>query len=234
MDPILALAERHGLAVIEDAAEAHGAEYKGRRCGGIGHISTFSFYANKLVTTGEGGMVLVRTAELARQARSLRNLCLEPARRFRHEALGHNFRLTNVQAAVGVGQIARIRETIARKREIARIYREALSDVPAIRLPAEMPWANNVYWVYGILLESGRGIEAEAVMRTLAARGVEARPFFWCMHEQPVFRRMGLFRGDRHPVAEHLARCGFYIPNGLSLTPVEQEQVIAAVREVLA
>lgn len=234
MDPILAVAESHGLTVIEDAAEAHGAEYRGRRCGGLGHISTFSFYANKLVTTGEGGMVLVRTRRHAERARRLRNLCLGSDRRFRHESLGYNYRLTNVQAAVGVGQIERLEETIARKRAIARRYAEALADLPGIRLPVEMPGAKSVYWVYGIVLEPERGIAAEPVMSALAARGVETRPFFWCMHEQPVFRRMGFFEADRHPVAEHLARCGFYIPNGLTLAPAEQERVIAAVREVLA
>jgi perosamine synthetase len=233
MDPIMALAEKHGLTVIEDAAEAHGAEYRGRRCGGIGHISTFSFYANKLVTTGEGGMVLVRRREDAERARALRNLCFEPGRRFFHESLGYNYRMTNVQAALGVGQIERIRETVARKRAIARGYNEAFSDLPAVRIQPEMPWAKHVYWVYGLLLEDARERDASDAQMRLRALGIETRPFFLGMHEQPVFRNMGLFRTDSHPVAERLARRGFYIPNGLTLSPAEMDQVIAGVREVL-
>jgi perosamine synthetase len=234
MDPIMALAERHGLTVIEDAAEVHGAEYKGRRCGGIGHISTFSFYANKLVTTGEGGMVLVRRPEQAERARSLRNLCFQPGRRFHHEALGYNYRMTNIAAAMGVGQMTRIEATIARKREIAHTYEAALSGLPSIRLPIEMPWAKNVYWVYGIVLGEDREGDAAAMMARLRERGIETRPFFLGMHEQPVFQRMGFFRGESYPVAEGLARRGFYIPNGLALTAARQDMVIASLREVLA
>lgn len=234
MDPIVALARRHGLAVIEDAAEVHGARYKGRPCGGIGDISTFSFYANKLVTTGEGGMVLVRDRAQAERLRSMRNLCFQPGRRFFHEALGYNFRMTNVQAAMGVGQVERIAGTVARKREIAHAYDAALSGLASIRLPVEMPWAESVYWVYGIVLGDDRADDAEAVMSRLKSRGVETRPFFLGMHEQPVFRRMGLFGGESYPVAERLARRGFYVPNGLGLTTEQQETVVSALREALS
>ena len=234
MDPVMALADKHGLIVIEDAAEVHGAEYKGKRCGGIGHISTFSFYANKLVTTGEGGMVLVRNKSEADQARSFRNLCFQPKRRFVHETLGHNFRMTNVQAAMGVGQIERIEETVNKKRQIAHIYNSAFADITDISLPIEMSWARNVYWIYGIVLGVNRKIEALQVISQLRTLGVEARPFFWGMHEQPVFRRMGLFAGEAYPVAEKLARKGFYIPNGLSLTSEQITEVISAVRKVLS
>jgi perosamine synthetase len=234
MDPIMALAEKHGLLVIEDAAEVHGAEYKGLRCGGIGHISTFSFYANKLITTGEGGMVLVKSTEHAERARSLRNLCFQPARRFYHETLGYNYRMTNVQAAMGVGQIERIKETVTRKREIAHVYSAAFSDIPAIQLPAEMPWAQNVYWVYGLVLGEERQNDAQQIMSQLRTLGIETRPFFLGMHEQPVFHKMGLFCGERYPVAERLARKGFYIPNGLMLTDKQIDTVVAAVRECLS
>jgi perosamine synthetase len=234
MDPILAIAEKHGLIVIEDAAEVHGAEYKGKRCGGIGHISTFSFYANKLITTGEGGMVLVKDRGQADRARSLRNLCFQPGRRFFHEALGYNYRMTNVQAALGVGQIERIGKTIARKREIAHAYDAAFSDIPAIQLPSEMPWARNVYWVCGIVLGEERETDAVQIMSHLRTRSIETRPFFSGMHEQPVFREMGLFKDSSFPVAEKLARRGFYIPNGLSLSDVQLQTVISMIREVLA
>ncbi len=234
MDPIMALAEKYGLTVIEDAAEVHGAEYKGRRCGGIGHIGTFSFYANKLVTTGEGGMVLVKTREHAERARSLRNLCFQPNRRFYHEALGYNYRMTNVQAAMGVGQIERIEETVARKREIAHAYSEAFATLPGIQLPTEMSWARNVYWVYGMVLGEDRQADAIQTMSQLRARGIETRPFFLGMHEQPVFQAKGLFRQECYPVAERLARKGFYLPNGLTITEGQIAEVVAAVKECLA
>jgi len=234
MEPVMALAEKYGLTVIEDAAEVHGAEYRGKRCGGIGDISAFSFYANKLVTTGEGGMVLVRSREHATRARSLRNLCFQPDRRFYHESLGYNYRMTNVQAAIGVGQIERIEETVFRKSEIAHLYTAAFSDIPAIQLPTEMSWAKNVYWVYGIVLGDERGADAVQVMSQLRSRGIETRPFFLGMHEQPVFQHMGLFCGEHYPVAERLARKGFYIPNGLALTDEEIASVVDAVRGCLA
>ena len=233
MDPIMALAEKHNLIVIEDAAEVHAAEYKGLRCGGIGHISTFSFYANKLVTTGEGGMVLVKSKEHAERARSLRNLCFQPSRRFYHDELGYNYRMTNVQSAMGVGQIERIAETVARKREIAQFYNTSFADITAIQLPVEMSWAKNVYWVYGILLGEDRATEAVQVMQKLREKGIETRPFFLGMHEQPVFHKMGLFCGESYPVAERLARKGFYIPNGVALIDEQITEVISAVKECL-
>jgi perosamine synthetase len=234
MDAIIGIAKRHDLVVIEDAAEVHGAEYKGRRCGGFGHISTFSFYANKLVTTGEGGMVLVRDRLHAERARSLRNLCFDPVRRFSHDALGYNYRLTNLQAAIGVGQIERIEETIARKREIAQAYNAALSGLPAIQLPPEMPWAQSVYWVYGMVLGKEREREAGEIIAQLREREIETRPFFLGMHEQPVFQRMGLFADEHYPVAEHLARRGLYLPSGLTISKEQIDEVAAAVRECLA
>ena len=234
MDPIMALAKKHGLTVIEDAAEVHGAEYKGRRCGGLADISTFSFYANKLITTGEGGMVLVKSREHAERARSLRNLCFQPGRRFYHETLGYNYRMTNVQAAMGAGQIERIEETIARKREIAHAYDAAFSNIPALQIPSEMPWARNVYWVYGIVLGEERETDAVRVMSHLLSRGIETRPFFLGMHEQPVFHDMGLFRNEHYPVSERLARRGLYLPNGLTISSAQIAEVADAVRECLA
>lgn len=223
MDQIQVVAKTHNLIVIEDAAEAHGAEYKGKKCGGLGDISTFSFYANKLVTTGEGGMVLVRSPEMAERARSLRNLCFQKKQRFLHDELGFNFRLTNPQAAMGVSQIERIDEIVARKRAIASKYNELLAEVRGISLPKEEQWAKNVFWVYGILLDEDLGKNAVQLADTLRDRGIETRPFFLGMHEQPVFRNMGLFQGVSYPVAEHLARQGFYIPSGLT---IKEEQIV--------
>lgn len=242
MDPLLELAERHGLAIIEDAAEVHGAEYlRGhdtanptwRRCGGFGVLSTFSFYANKLITTGEGGMVLTDDPALAERLRSLRNLCFLPSRRFYHDDLGFNFRMTNLQAALGLAQIERIDVIVARKRWIAAEYTRRLIGTPGIELPHEESWARSVYWVYGIVLDATTGLDAAEVVRRLKARGVETRPFFLGMHEQPVFHRMGLFQGERYPVAERLARQGLYVPSGIPITEAQIDEVCTALHEVL-
>jgi perosamine synthetase len=224
MDPVLEICKKYNLALIEDAAEVHGARYKGRVCGSFGDIVTFSFFANKLITTGEGGMLLLKNEELARKARAQRNLCFQPKRRFLHDELGNNFRLTNVQAALGVGQVARIEEIVDKKRGIAHRYKELLGEIPGVQQHGEMPWAKNVYWVYGILLDERYGSDCRPVMEELAQRGVETRPFFLGMHEQPVFKKMGLFTdGATYPNAERLARFGFYIPSGLTMT---DEQIV--------
>jgi len=233
MDSILEIARRHQLVVIEDAAEVHGAEYRGRKCGGLGDISAFSFYANKLVTTGEGGMVLLRDARLAERARGLRNLCFHERRRFHHEALGYNFRLTNMQAALGIAQIERIDQTLERKRAIATVYRRELRPVQGVTLPTERPGVKHVYWVFGILVDDAVGPEACELRERLAARGVDTRPFFLGMHEQPVFQRMGLFKCEQFPVAERLARQGLYLPNGLSLADRQITRICQHVKECL-
>jgi perosamine synthetase len=233
MDPLLELAERHGLAIIEDAAEAHGAEYRGRRCGSFGLVSCFSFYANKLLTTGEGGMLLVDDASLAARARRLRNLAFEPGRRFLHHELGFNFRLTNLQAALGLAQLERMDAIVARKRAIGRAYTERLADVAGITLQVQQAWAMSVYWMYGLVLDEATGLDAVAFAERLAGHGVETRPFFLGMHEQPVLRERSLFAGESYPVAERIARQGLYLPSGLALRDEEIERVCQAVREVL-
>lgn len=232
MDPVREVAERHGLAVIEDAAEAHGATYRGRRCGSLGDLSCFSFYANKIVTTGEGGMVLTDDEELANRLRSGRNLCFQEARRFVHEEAGFNFRLTNVQAAIGLGQVERIDDLVARKREVGAAYSRGLAGC-GLQLPVEREWAENVYWMYGVVADEASGMDASALAAKLAERGVQTRPFFVGMHEQPVFASDGLFAGERYPVAERLARQGLYLPSGLALTNEQQADVVHAVREVM-
>jgi perosamine synthetase len=242
MDPLLEIAQEHNLAIIEDAAEAHGAQYlcgRGsaapvwRRCGGFGEFSCFSFYANKLVTTGEGGMLLTDDPVLAERARSLRNLCFQTDRRFHHEDLGFNFRLTNLQAALGVAQLERMDQIVARKRTIGQTYGRLLADIDGLTLAPEESWAKNVYWMYGVVLSEKIGIEAAEFAARLKNRGVETRPFFLGMHEQPVFRKRGLFLDDRHPVTERLARRGLYLPSGLALTDEQINDVVQAIHGVL-
>ncbi len=243
MDPLLEIAEARGLAVLEDAAEAHGAEYLSgragskpawRRCGGFGDMSCFSFYANKIVTTGEGGMIVTDDDGLAQRLRSLRDLCLQADRRFVHEEIGFNFRLTNLQAAVGVAQIERVEQTLERKREVAAHYTNRLRTVEALQLPVEEPWARNVYWMYGVVVDEETGLDAGAAAEHLRAEGVETRPFFLGMHEQPVFRRSGLFDGESYPVAERLARQGLYLPSGTALSDGQIDAVCDALVAVLS
>ncbi len=233
MDPILHLAKTHSLAVIEDAAEVHGAKYKGRLCGSFGDISTFSFYANKIITTGEGGMVLTDDEALAERCRLHRNLCFQGKRRFVHEELGRNFRMTNLQAALGLAQMERIEQSLDKKRWIGRTYTERLKGTPGLFLPLERSWAKHVYWVYGIVLDESAPFDATEFARRLGERGVQTRPFFWPMHEQPVFGQMGLFRGERYPVAERIARRGLYLPSGMALTESQLDEVCIAVRAVM-
>lgn len=233
MDPILELCRRYDLKLIEDAAETHGALYKGRPCGSFGDISTFSFFANKLITTGEGGMVLVNCDELAAKARSLRNLCFQP-RRFFHEEIGDNFRMTNLQAAIGLNQVERIETIVRRKREIAANYQELLGALPGIRLQQDAPYARNVYWIFGILLDQQYGDDCLWLTEYLKEQGIETRPFFLGMHEQPVLKRMGLFSGETYPVAEMLARRGFYIPSGLTIGDEQQKYIADILKAGLA
>lgn len=235
MDPVMDVASRHGLVVIEDAAEAHGQTYRGRPCGSFGDVSVFSFYPNKHVTTGEGGMLVTDDADLAEAARGKRNLCFTAERRFVHEDLGHNLRMSNLQAALGVAQLETLPAHIARKRAMGARYRELLHDVPGISLPvASTEYAQNDYWVFGVVLDDGFGADAREVMRRLGARGIGTRPFFYPMHLQPVFRRMGLFDGVLLPVSERLAERGFYLPSGLALTDEQIVRVAQSLREVLA
>ncbi len=242
MDPLLSLAKKHGLAVIEDAAEAHGAEYLSgrdtgnatwRRCGGMSDISVFSFYANKLVTTGEGGMVLTNDPQMAERARSLRNLCFRHERRFYHTELGYNFRLTNLQAAIGLAQVERMSETIRRKRWMGETYTQRLKHLSVLQLPVEEPWARQVYWMYGLVLDESSGMDATELAKRLHAEGVETRPFFLGIHEQPAYTSQGLFQGEHYPVTERIARQGSYLPSGVALTETQLDQVCKAVEKVL-
>ena len=234
MDPVRDLADKHGLVVIEDAAEAHGAEYKSRKCGGLGDMACFSFYANKIITTGEGGMALTNREDYADRARALRNLCFRADRRFYHSELGHNFRLTNIQAALGLAQLERVDSLVERKRRMGCRYTELLAGVPGLTLPVEEPWAKNVYWMYGVVLDESTGLDAAQFARHLEYRGIQTRPFFLGMHEQPVFHPMGLFQGESYPVAERIARQGLYLPSGMALTDEQLEAVCGGVRDCLA
>jgi perosamine synthetase len=234
MEPIIALAEEHNLRIIEDAAEMHGQEYNGRKCGSFGDVSTFSFYPNKHITTGEGGMVVTDDPEMADRARSFRNLCFGSANRYEHGELGWNFRMTNLQAAVGLAQLERIDLAISRKREIGKFYQNEFKNIPEVSLPIDSTaYANNIYWVFTLLLKGERLRALPDILQKLGGLGVGTRRFFKPLHQQPVYKKMGLFIGEEYPVAELLSDAGFYIPCGLGITNIELEAVASRVRSVL-
>ena len=234
MDPVLEIARQHNLKIIEDAAEVHGQTYKNKPCGSFGDISTFSFYPNKHITTGEGGMIVTNSIELADLSRSLRNLCFQADKRFIHERMGWNLRMTNMQAALGVAQLEQIKKFVKRKRDMGLLYNKLLSHVSNITLPlSQTDYAKNIYWVYGLLLDDDYMNDSRVVMDKLHEKGIGTRPFFCPMHLQPALKKIGLFEGENYPVAERLYRKGFYIPSGLALTEEQIKQSASAVEEVL-
>jgi len=234
MDPVIELARRHGLFIIEDAAEQHGQTYKGRPVGSLGDVAAVSFYPNKQITTGEGGMVLTNDKALADRCRDLRNLCFDKERRYIHQELGWNFRMSNVQAAVGVAQLERIEQTIAKKRQIGHWYQLLLQGHPRLQLaPERTEYAENIYWVVGVVLDDAVAFDAVEAMARLRSKGVDSRHFFWPIHEQPVFRRKGWFANERCPNAERIARRGLYLPSGVGLTEEEAEISARALLEIV-
>ena len=228
MKPLMALAEKHGLWVIEDAAEAHGAEYHGTRAGGLGHAAGFSFYANKNITTGEGGMITTNHEPLAKLARNLRDHAFSPERHFWHKYLGFNYRMTNLQAAVGLAQTEVLDELVGRRRRNAALYSQLLADVPGIVTPPEAGGCKNVFWMYSVLVEDDFGMTRDELRHFLAAEGIETRTFFIPLHFQPIY--FEAFKGERFPVAEELCRRGFYYPSASSLTEREIRYIVEATR----
>lgn len=234
VDNVLALAKKYNLKVIEDAAEMHGQTYKGRPCGSFGDISMFSFYPNKHVTTGEGGMVVTDDEELAERCCSLRNLCFRQDVRYVHDEISDNYRFTNLQAAVGLAQLERLDEFIERKRAMGSYYTEKLQGIEGLSLPiAKTDYADNIYWVYGLVLNKSIKADNKVIQKLLADKGIGSRTFFWCMHEQPVYRNRGLFQNEFYPDAEYLARKGFYIPSGLALTREQMDCVVSVLKDVM-
>ncbi|MDC3217333.1 DegT/DnrJ/EryC1/StrS family aminotransferase [Gammaproteobacteria bacterium] len=233
VDPVLALAKKHDLKVIEDAAEMFGQNYKDNKCGSFGDISTFSFYPNKHITTGEGGMVLTNDKTLDDRSKSLRNLCFTKDR-FIHEEIGYNYRMTNMQAAIGVAQLEQIEDMVIKKRWIGDTYNKLLKDIDSINLPIiETDYCKNIYWVYALTLKDDFKKTPQEVMHELAKLNIGTRPFFYPMHKQPIFNKMGFFKEDDLPISEKLYERGFYIPSGLALTEGQIQKVSDAMHEVL-
>jgi perosamine synthetase len=227
MERLCEIAARHKLVVIEDCAESHGATVRGRKTGSFGRMGCFSFYANKIITTGEGGMVTTDDEGLAERLRLLRNLAFSRPR-FRHDLLGYNFRMTGMQAAMGVVQTKRIEAIIAEKRRVAAAYNECLAGLDWLQRPAELPWARNVYWMYSVALRDEAGPTRKDVLETLDRDGIETRTFFCPMNQQPALRRLAGFRADPCPVADGLWERGFYLPSSPTLARADIERIATA------
>ena len=225
MDTVLDLCKKYNLKLIEDAAEMHGQTYKGRKCGSFGDISTFSFYPNKHITTGEGGMIVCNDKRIAERCSKLRNLAFEPkGRRFVHYELGWNYRMTNIQAALGLAQLEKIEDRIKRKREIGLYYFQHLNGIKDFQLPLlATDYSQNIFWVFGLVGESK--FATDQMLKRLSEKNIDTRPFFWGMHNQPVFNKRNLFIGQTFPYSDILANQGFYLPSGLGLTIEDQNYV---------
>lgn len=229
MDALMELARRHKLIVIEDCAESHGATCRGKMTGSFGDMGCFSFYANKVITTGEGGMVVTNDEQLAGRLRLLRNLAFTTPR-FRHEVLGYNFRMTGYQAAMGLAQLHRIGEIIRHKRRVAHTYNAMLADIPGLLLPVEREWAHNVYWMYAVALTPDFGMSRDQLAAKLREQGIDTRTFFCPMNQQPCLQNIPEFRADPCPVADRIWESGLYLPSTYTLSETDIRTVAEAIR----
>lgn len=231
MDPLLALAKKHNLKVVEDAAEAHGGLYKEKKCGSMGEIGCFSFYGNKIITTGEGGMLVMNDDTLAQKARALKDLAHMPDRRFWHDEIGYNYRMTNLQAACGLGQLESIKEFLAHKRWMTAEYEKRLGKIKGLRLPVTKDYAKNVYWMYSVLVGEEFPLTRDELRAELLKKGVDTRDFFPSSAQQPVIQKL-FGTQERFPVSERIAERGLYLPSGLALTQEQLDYVCDAILSV--
>jgi perosamine synthetase len=232
MRPIKKIVRRYKLFLVEDCAEAHGALCDGQKVGSFGDFGCFSFYANKIITTGEGGMLTTNNPKLAEKARSLRSLAFGKKKKFMHQDIGYGFRLTNVQAAIGYAQLTKIENIIDKKRKIAQYYNTHLKDVPGLQLPVEKDYAKNVYWMYHIVLNKDFGLSRDAFMKKLAARGIETREAFIPFNMQEIFIRQGLTRYNDCPLANYIGQNGLYLPSSPLLTKKELDYIVTMIKNV--
>ena len=228
MDPIMKIATAHKLFVIEDCAEAVGSYYCDRHVGTFGDAATFSFYGNKTITTGEGGMILFRDESVANTARKLRDHGMSPKKRYWHDDVGYNYRLTNMQAAIGVAQMERVEYFVQHKRKLARAYHDALQSIEGIRLPSEAPWATSSYWLYTILLHQDCEIGRDDLIHRLSANGVEARPVFYPMHAMPPYAH---FKGTRSlKVTENISKQGISLPSASTISESQVYEIASIIK----
>lgn len=230
MDPIINLAKKYKLMIVEDAAEAHGGEYKGKKCGSFGDINCFSFYGNKIITTGEGGMVVTNSDDLASKARKFKDLYHSDQKRFIHEKVGYNYRLTNLQAAVGCGELKHIDEYISKKQRMANAYLKGLMGIPGITTPITRSCVKNVYWMYSILIDKDKfGMDRDTFRIRLKAKGIDTRDFFYPPKDQPILQPY-LSGDDKFPVTDKISSLGCYLPSGLAITNAQIKEVASAIK----
>ena len=219
MDKILDICKKYKLHLIEDAAEMIGQTYKNKPCGSFGDISTFSFYANKHITTGEGGMIFTNNKNYFEKFKSFKNLSFGKKDRFNHSDISWNYRITNMQAALGLSQASRLKSIIKKKKEIGKFYYRKFKDNKNLIIqPIKFDYAENIFWVYGILIKKGSKKYRQNIQKKLLKKGIDTRPFFWPMHKQDVFKKMHLFKNEKYPISEFLSNNGFYIPTGINLS----------------
>ncbi len=231
MDPIMEIARKHNLLVIEDAAEAHGAEYKGKKVGSIGDVGCFSFYGNKIITTGEGGMVVTNDSKLADRMRFLKDHAMDPVKKYWHPEIGYNFRMTNIQAAIGVAQLEQIGKFLEIKRRNAKLYSSLLQGVKGLTLQPEMPWAKSVYWMHSVLVDEKKfGCSRDELAKKLKLKGVDSRPFFYPMHQLPAYKQE--HSDNDFPVAVELSRKGINLPSSVKLSEDDIRYVCGAIKDV--
>ena len=232
MDSITKIARKYKIDILEDAAEACGGKYKGKICGSFGRINAFSFYANKIITTGEGGMVVTNDEDLAIRARQFRDLHHSTNKRFVHDGIGYNYRMTNLQGALGCGELLHIREYLLKKRYMASIYKLLLKDVPGITLPETKSYVKNVFWMYGLLIDKEKfGVDRDKLQGELLTEGIETRDFFYSPSRQPILKKY-LKKGETFPNTEKIEDTGFYIPSGLALTDTQMRKVADTIKKI--
>lgn len=231
MDSILDIAKKHNLYVIEDAAEAHGGEYKKKLCGTMGDFGCFSFYANKIISTGEGGMLITNNDSWADKARQLKTYNFRKAKRFIHDEIGYNYRLGNLQAAVGCGELKNLPKYIELKQRMAKTYEKGLADIPGLHLPMTKPGVKNVYWMYAVLVDEKKfGMNKDTLRTKLKENGISTRDFFYPPEDQPVLKR--IIGQEKFPNAAFAAQNGLYLPSGLAITKKQIDYVSKAIRAV--
>ena len=233
MNPLIKISRKYNIKIIEDSAEALGLKYQTKPCGSFGEISTFSLYANKHITTGEGGMIVTNNKKLAEKCRSLRNIYFNNFKRFVHHGLGWNARITNLQASIGIAQLERLNHFIKIKKKIGITYDKLLINSDNYIKPLiKTNYAENIFWVYGVLIRNKK-ISVQKIIDKLTAKGIETRPFFWPLHKQPILKKIGLFKNIKLPVSEFLSKNGFYLPSGLALKKKQQLYVIKTFNKII-
>lgn len=231
MDKITILARRHRLWVIEDSAEALGGMYKKKMIGNMGDIGCFSFYANKLVTSGEGGMLVTDDDDIAQKARRFKDLCHSPHKRFIHDGLGFNYRMTNLQAAVGLGELRNIKKYLKLKQWMAKVYTKRLNGIPGITLPRTKPYVLNTYWMYGIVVDKKLfGLSRDQLRNKLKKSGIDTRDFFYAPEDQPVLKK--IIRNQKFPNSKYLSEHGLYLPSGLAIKQRQIQRVCKNIRDI--